>query len=124
MEFNEDEFLNSFPLGEDESNEEENEGTNEECPIIEMVEEMLCASYSPKPFGIMWTDEDIKEFLTKIGYNLAEIGDNVVAYKGAKKPKSFSLDLDFKNVFISECKEISKDMLYKKWKELNDDNNK
>ena len=53
--------------------------TEEVCPFID---EVLDSLFIPKPFGIEWSDENMSEFLKKLGYKVI---DGEVAIKPGEK---------------------------------------
>lgn len=101
----------------------------ENCPMEDLVNRLLESTYDPAPFGIHWTDSDILDFLKSYGYSIYEFKEDGKKCWSALKadqaePKSYNLNQDFKKVFIDLCREKSKKLLLKRFKEVdNNDSN-
>lgn len=100
-----------------------------ECPVSEALDDLLSMTFDPKPFGVTWTSKDIIKFLKLYGYTVT--GDEpspvnkVMAYPGnlENPPKQYNPEYDYKKVFIDLCREKSIQMLLKKFREIDDNNN-
>lgn len=60
-----------FKLFDDNSSDENNNESLLDCPISKILLPLLLAS--SKPFGMLWPDDTMKDFLKQIGYRLVPI---------------------------------------------------
>lgn len=120
--FNQSSSSGSGGLDPEYSYEEEN------CPMEDLVNRLLESTYDPAPFGVHWTDSDILDFLKNYGYSIYEFKEDGKKCWSAlkadmKEPKSYNPNQDFKKVFIDLCRDKSKKLLLKRFKEVDKDDN-
>lgn len=96
-----------------------------DCPVLDVLNELLDNAYSPKPFGISWTDSDIIQFLRELGYTVVneDSDDNCMAFIPGEGEEFEEGDLyepeyDYKKVFNKICREKSIKLMVKLFKTL------